>query len=122
MEDSDLLTRFLYRSKEFNKNGVHFTAFMPNKGDLGISVFDITEITDGDVWDIEAQKDREKKARADISVSAVESVGNLKVYMDEPPERHANIMGYPAEIINQRPRAKNLARDLAAKATLKLAP
>lgn len=57
----------------------------------------------------------EIRARADLSVGAIQQLG-LQVESAEPPPRHANIIGWPAE----KDRMMSLAQELAEASTLRV--
>jgi hypothetical protein len=57
------------------------------------------------------------RARADIVVRDVEAA-SLRVVLDDMPPRHANVIGWPEEKSARKVRAA----ELAARASLKLAP
>jgi len=115
---SEILSRFVlkkdwYRSSD---NSVKYAAFLPNPKNGETSVFRISGISDKEVWDIgnrEVAKDPNRPilGRADISASNALARG-LEVLTNEPPERHANIVGWPGEKSKQ----KLLALELAAEA------
>lgn len=113
------LTRFIFSRSHFNvpKNRVKHQAFLPPT-DLKLSVFRIEGLTDGEVWQIgeglEAERDDHLHARADLASDAVVTVG-LSAIRDEPPPRHANIIGWPPDDKDSR---KILAMELAAVASL----
>lgn len=113
---SEILSRFIlykdyYRSSDLS---VKYAAFLPHRGET--SVFRISGITDQEVWEIGEREVAEKRkkpilGRADIGASNV-IAKNLKVLPKEPPQRHANIVGWPEEKSEQ----KLIAIELAAEA------
>jgi hypothetical protein len=115
---SEILSRFVlkkdwYRSPD---NSVKYAAFLPNPKNGETSVFRISGISDKEVWDIdnrEVAKDPKRPilGRADISASNAVAKG-LEILPSEPPERHANIVGWPGEKSEQ----KLIALELAAEA------
>jgi hypothetical protein len=88
---------------------------MPYNGET--SVFRISELLNAEIWDIgirEVVKEEQGKSligRADILTSIVTGNG-LEVIPQEPPPRHANIIGWPEEKSEQ----KQIAMELAAEA------
>lgn len=115
---SEFLSRFILK-KEWYKpsdNRVRYAAFLPNPKNGETSVFRISDISDKEVWDIgdrEVAKDPNRPilGRADVSASNVVTKG-LEILPSEPPERHANIVGWPGEKSKQ----KLIALELAAEA------
>jgi hypothetical protein len=88
---------------------------MPYNGET--SVFRISELLNTEIWDIgikEVVKEEQGKSligRADVLTSIVTGNG-LEVIPQEPPPRHANIVGWPDEKSEQ----KQIAMELAAEA------
>jgi hypothetical protein len=115
---SEILSRFIlqrnwYRSSD---NTVKYAAFMPNPKSGETSVFRTTGISDEEIWligEIEVATRRGKpiSGRADIETAVVISL-SLRVVPSEPPERHANITGWP----DGRSAQKLIAIKLAEKA------
>lgn len=115
---SETLSRFVLKKDWFRSsdNSVKFAAFLPNPKNGETSVFRITGISDKEIWHIgdrEVAKDPNRPilGRADISASNVVEKG-LEILPREPPERHANIVGWPGEKSKQ----KLIALELAAEA------
>ncbi|MBI5970338.1 MAG: hypothetical protein HY884_04220 [Deltaproteobacteria bacterium] len=124
IDNSELLTRYLFEKNHFagTDGRVKYGAFMPkqNEGTLlyETSVFRTLGLLDDGIWKIGlefAQGDRKLKGRADITVQAVED-SRLQAIKKEPPERHADIVGWPSELLDQ----KVIARQLAASSELHL--
>lgn len=86
---------------------------MPNQKNGETSVFRISGIANDEIWDI-GERDAPKPilGRADIITLYVLKT-NLQVFPSEPPARHANIVGWPAEKSKQ----KLIAIELASKST-----
>lgn len=111
------LSRFILEKKQIRAdNTLRHTVFMPNRNGE-TSVFRISGIPQKQIWEIAVQVARERTkelfGRADISVKNVLSK-KLQVILNEPPKRHANIIGWPDD-----PSAKrSIAQELAAEATL----
>lgn len=115
---SETLSRFILQREWYrpSDNSVKFAAFLPNPKNGETSVFRITGISDKEIWHIgdrEVAKDPNRSilGRADISASNVVEKG-LEILPREPPERHANIVGWPGEKSKQ----KLIALELAAEA------
>jgi hypothetical protein len=91
---------------------------MPSRGE--VSVFRIDGLDQTAIWEIgsEVAKKRSRTlyARGDTKAADARKVG-LDVRPDEPPARHANMIGWPD---NDKPRQKLIALQLAAVATLVL--
>jgi hypothetical protein len=91
---------------------------MPTRGE--VSVFRINGLDQASIWeigsDIARKRDRTLYARGDTKAEHVRKVG-LNIRSDEPPPRHANVVGWPE---NDKPRHKVIALQLAAAATLVL--
>lgn len=127
IDSSENLSRFILQRQYWYrtdnppvKSRVKYAAFMPNPNNGETSVFRTSGITDEVIWDI---GDREVSAkagkpilgRADI-IAVVVMSKDLEIIPNEPPERHANITGWPDE----RSKQKMIALELAAEARLHL--
>lgn len=118
---SESLSRFILSKKYYSieKKIVKYAAFLPNNNGE-TSVFRTSGIPDKEIWDIgdrEVSTIRQKPilGRADIIAYLVLKKG-LEVIPSEPPERHANIAGWPDERSKQR----LIALELAAESQLHL--
>jgi hypothetical protein len=118
MSLSETLSRFILKKDWIRAdNTVRWNAFSPGRNGE-TSVFRTSGISDREIWDI---GNREVAAiqrklllgRADITAFTVNKNG-LEVMPQEPPERHANIVGWPEE----REAQKQIAMELAAEAQL----
>ncbi|KHE90566.1 MAG: hypothetical protein K8F52_02660 [Candidatus Scalindua rubra] len=113
---SETLSRFILKEKYIRANNtVRHAALMPNKNDE-VSVFRISGITDNEVWDIGDREVATKQGkpifgRADIIASIVISK-ELKIIPTEPPEKHADITGWPVGRSEQKQIALELAAEL----------
>ena len=123
LTDEDPLARFILSEYHFaaTKNRVKPAAFLPLP-DGTTSVFAIRSLLEGDVWElgqvfVATPGRRTLRARADTAVRDVKAA-SLQVVLDNTPPRHANIAGWPAE----KSARKLCAEELAASATLNLAP
>jgi hypothetical protein len=123
LADDDPLARFILSRHHFaaTKNRVKPEAFLPPPDGIATSVFTIRSLPEAAVWELAqacvAMPGRTVHARADVRVRDVTDV-SLEVVLDNTPPRHANIAGWPAEKSARKLRAE----ELAARATLKLAP
>jgi hypothetical protein len=124
LTDEDPLARFILFESHYaaTTNRVKRAAFEPPPDGIATSVFAIRSLPEATVWElgqvfVATPRERTLKARADVRVRDVREV-LLQVALDNVPARHANIVGWPAD-----KSAKMLcAQELAARATLKLAP
>ena len=112
---SEILARFILQRNWYrpSDNTVKYAAFIPNPKNMETSVFRITGISDEQVWligerEVATKRGKPVLGRADIKVYDVVSQ-DLKVYSAEPPERHANITGWPKEKSAQKLIAIKLA-------------
>jgi hypothetical protein len=110
---SELLARFVFHHSHIraSDNSVRPAAFLPKDGMT--SVFRISNLTDQEVWEIGEREVVPRRGhpllgRADLSVSTVINNG-LEVRPQEPPLRHANILGWPDEKSKQTMIALELA-------------
>lgn len=91
---------------------------MPRHGE--VSVFRIDGLDHSAIWeigiDVAKKRARTLYARGDTGATDVRKVG-LDVRPDEPPPRHANVIGWPED---DKPRQKLIALQLAAVAILVL--
>ncbi len=89
---------------------------MPSRGE--VSVFRINGLSEIAIWeigsDIARKRDRTLYARGDTKAFDVMKLG-LEILPDEPPPRHADLVGWPE---NDKPRQKLIALQIAAVATL----
>ena len=98
---SEILARFVFHHSHIRSsdNSVKPAAFLPKDGMT--SVFRISNLADQEVWEIGEhevvpKRGRPLLGRADLSVFTVINNG-LQVRPQEPPLRHANIVGWPDE-------------------------
>lgn len=124
LKDTDILTRFVYKSDE-----IHWEAEKPRtnlfskKHPDGYSVFETTNLSDEEVESIEKKYARGERdqayARCDLATQFYRSAG-LTIVKDEPPPRHYNIFGMP--ISNDLKDADNLnfRQRMAAESRLKV--
>ncbi len=110
----ETLSRFVVSNRWIRAdNTVRHTAFLPNPKNGETSVFRISGITDNEIWaigesEVAPIQNKPILGRADIETSIVISK-DLKVIPSEPPERHADITGWPEES-----KHKQIALELAA--------
>ncbi len=120
--DRELLARFIFFESYFDtkKQRIKHNAFMPDQ-DLETSVSRIDALDEQQVWmigvDVASESGRRLCARGDLSTEIVRK-HRLNVVSQEPPPRHANIVGWPTEKSEQ----KLLAKELAASASLVVKP
>ena len=117
--DTEPLSRFLFSKTRYSreKMRVRHSAFMPEPRSLETSVFRTTGLRPEQVWAIGssvAQPVGHKlHGRAEVLAHVPRRLG-LDVRPDNQPERHAAIVGWPAEKDGQQ----LLAIQLAAEAVL----
>jgi hypothetical protein len=120
VDDNEKLARYIFSTRHFSREPprVKTEAYMPSRGE--VSVFRIDRLEQAAIWEIgnEVARKRERTlyARGDTKASEARRVG-LDIRPDEPPSRHANLVGWPD---NDKPRQKLIALQLAAVATLVL--
>jgi len=122
------LSRFLTESGHFTLPGrTKKKAFEPGFNSEQqrheTSLFRISALSDSEIWDIgvaEVATPRNKPllARTDILAGSVRGHAPLDVIEDEPPPRHAVIVGWPGDKFERM----NLQQLLAEDADLKQAP
>jgi len=126
IQHDEPLARFIFSRRHFSptKNIVGAPAFIPNRDDLQTSVFRIYDLGEQQIRDIGEDVGRTQtpprspRARGEIQVNAVINVGaGLHVIHDEPPPRHAEIIGWPRD---DKPQQLEIAKLLAAAALLVL--
>jgi hypothetical protein len=112
--DHERLSRFLVFRRWFNPEGeyVKAAAFQPNQK-LETSVFRTTDLNEATVWPLAdaAVLNREGAllhGRADIFAGQVRAMG-LGVRAQEPPPRHADLIGWSSEKDAQKSRAQQLS-------------
>lgn len=108
---SENVTRYVFDKDYFRRSPpkptARFQVFLPRNGET--SVFRIARLNDAEIWSLGNEqvarlRGRTIKARADITIQKVESVGVEKGYtkLTVVPETsthplHANIVGWPEE-------------------------
>jgi hypothetical protein len=112
--DQERLSRFLVFGRWFNmqEQYVKAAAFLPNQK-LETSVFRTTDLDHAVVWPLadDALLNREGAelhGRADISARDVRATG-LEIRAQEPPPRHADLIGWSSEKDAQKSRAQQLS-------------
>ena len=116
------LTRFLFSDKLFARTTgrIKRQAFVP-PANARLSVFQIVDLADGEIWRIGNDvvgrtRGEPPRGRADVNIDKVREQ-SLDVLPDiSTHERHANIVGWPAE----RERVLAISLELADKAKLEL--
>lgn len=110
------LTRFILSRRHFSQQQlrVKAEAFMPYEGE--VSVFRVDGLGNPEIWAIGSEtaklRPRTLYARGDIYARSVKRHG-LDVLPDEPPLRHAKIVGW-----SDKAKQKIVALQLAAEASL----
>jgi hypothetical protein len=97
LRNEEVLARYLYSKNHFRSdNTVKHHAFMPPV-DKRLSIFRTYGLVEEEIWALGATLRAEALvARADTTVLNVKDAG-LTVEPDEPPERHACIVGWPPD-------------------------
>lgn len=123
ISEAESIARFLTHERHFSatKGVVKAGGFMPPP-DLATSVFRTAGLSEARVWGmgqayVRGYEGRGPLARADLVALEIITVG-LRLQPDDVPPRHAGIVGWPLEKEAQ----KDLALELAARATLQVAP
>jgi hypothetical protein len=122
------ISRFVFDSGHFGGGHVRFRAFLPPKDRRDVSVTRTEGLDEETVWaDGQRVADahvRALLARGDLIPARVRAIAvedfSLDVEADEPPLRHANIVGFPS--IVQKQIQKILAGELADIARLAVKP
>lgn len=115
------LTRFAFTRKWISKADggfrLKYHAFMPRSAHgrpLELSVFRVDGLTEPQIWEHGRQHalppGRNFHGRGDMTLGEVDATGPLRVDFDEPPPRHANVVGWPKERDQQLAVAQSLAR------------
>ena len=121
----ELLTRFITESRHFKKDRALPRAFEPkyedDRGRFETSGFRTLGLANHAIWEIgarEVEPTRRKPvlARAEIDIEHV-LLNDLAVIRDEPPHRHAVIVGWP-DGDEDKPRRKSIQQELASHARL----
>lgn len=95
--DQEKLTRFLTSSSQYNARMAKPAAFLPNQKNGETSVFRMDGGSPQELWlvaDTYIPKTRTVHGAAIVSTSVVREA-RLNVVSQEPPPRHANIVGWP---------------------------
>lgn len=117
------IARFIFSKNHFSRvnERVKPVAFIPHP-DIETSVFRIEDLLEDRLREIaksvgaENKPPREPFARAEVEVHVVVNAG-LAVVADEPPPRHAEIVGWPRDDKSQQ---LEIAQSIAAAARLVL--
>lgn len=117
-----MLSRFILYKDHYrpSDNSVRPAAFLPNsRGET--SVFRVSNISTEETWrignEVATSRNRTLYGKADLLTPAV-LAQNLRVESQEPPPRHANIIGWPSG----KDERKMIAIELAAEASFHLFP
>lgn len=114
------LTRFAFTRKWVSRADggfrLKYHAFMPRSAHgrpLELSVFRVDGMTEQQIWEHGREHalppKRNFHGRADVNQGVVDTTGPLRVDFDEPPPRHANVVGWPKERDQQLALAQGLA-------------
>lgn len=120
--NDETISRFILSRSHirYSTGEAKYGAYLPmfNEGDDNweTSVFRITELQDQEVWhigEVNVAQVRSKTllGRSDLAVLQVRNTNKLNVESAEPPDRHAVIVGWPAEKYDQIELAKYLAEE-----------
>lgn len=118
VEENEKLARYIFSTRHFVRQPprVKAEAYMPTRGE--VSVFRIDGLDQAAIWeigsDIARKRVRTLYARGDTRAKDARR-GGLDILSDEPPPRHANLVGWPD---NDKPRQKLIALQIASVATL----
>lgn len=117
------ISRYVLDPKHFDAVRVKFRAFEPPHTDVALSVSRTDGMSEEAVWEhgdasVAAPSGRTIHARGDFTPQMLNDVRangyGLSVTPDEPPPRHANIIGWPPADMKEVRRS--LAQQTAAKA------
>ena len=120
ISEEEKVARYIFSRSHFSRKSlrVKAEAYMPNGGE--VSVFRTNGLDEATIWgigsDLAKKRERVLYGRGDTIVSEIRKA-SLHIRSEEPPPRHANIVGWPE---NDKPRQKILALQIAAAATLVL--
>lgn len=122
LECGELLSRYAVEKSYYRSDAsVRHNAFVP-ANDGATSVFRTSGLSDPEIWAIGQQNVAERRGKPLLGriqiLTAKVLAENLQVRPEEPPPRHANIVGWPDE----RAKQKEIALRLAAKAEFFQAP
>ncbi len=117
------LSRFAFTKKWVSKADggfrLKYHAFMPRSvhgHPLEVSVFRVDGLSEAQIWEhgrrYALPPGRNFHGRGDVTLHVVNATGPLRLEFDEPPPRHANVVGWPTE----RDQQLALAQDLASRA------
>lgn len=114
---SEALSRFILQKGWYrpSDNCVKYAAFLPNPKNGETSVFRISDISEKEIWNMGDQEVASRLSKpilgsADLEASNVMRKG-LRVLPSEPPDRHANIIGWPGEKSKQKLMAIEMAAE-----------
>ncbi len=96
ISDDEPLARFLTSRSQYNQQGPKAAAFLPSPADNMTSVFRHDKEPVEGLWRIAQQALQARVAYGAAIVTAVHvRNAGLLVQAEEPPPRHANIVGWP---------------------------
>ena len=112
----ETVARYLLQSNQFNrgKNRIKFNAFMPHPVRLDLSVFWIQGLENEEIWSIGEKHvatplGKKLYGSGNISVANIQK-NQLRVVSNEPPPRHADILGWPKEKVPKNSLLSNYPR------------
>jgi hypothetical protein len=109
----ELVARFVFENNKLGSDRVKWRAFWDPAFDISVSRIDGLE--DREIWLLTSNDSRGLAiARGDLKARYVRN-RSLNVVRDEPPERHALIVGWPR---TNKAQMQSLAKELAAGAQL----
>ena len=114
------LSRFAFTKRWISKAGggfrLKYHAFMPRSAHgrpLELSVFRVDGLTEAQIWEHGRRHvlpaGRNFHGRGDVTLEVVDAAGPLRLELNEPPPRHANVVGWPKERDQQLALAQSLA-------------
>lgn len=121
--DDEDLARFLTSSGQFNSTMVKHTAFLPNPKDHATSVFRHGAAPVDSLWRIGLEHAAVGRTLHGAAICKAQHVRSalLEVQANEPPQRHADIVGWPVQPANpemEKAQQKELAMNIAQYAQL----
>lgn len=125
--ETERISRYVLDKGHFTLGRVKFRAFLPPNNNtpdgVALSVGRTEDLTEIAVWEwgdenVAASTGRIILARGDFTLADLRDVSDdgttLTVVPDEPPPRHADVIGWPP--VDQKGARTSLAQQLAAKA------
>lgn len=119
--EGERVSRFVLDKRHLKADVIKFRAFEPPSADTALSVTRSEGLSEADLWAhgdrwVAAPANREVVARGDFTPAQARAVTfdgfQLAIVADEPPPRHANVIGWPP--VEQKEVRRSLAQQLAA--------